>query len=328
MVAQALLDGISGLTEPLGWLVIGLFTVGALLEQVDRDRARPLVVAAWLAFGLFWLLQIPHFFIEQRSIIEGVGSTIAAPLSVYVGYVLSRGRDSLFVLSRAVALMGLVYLPVIAIDPIRRVLIETVTDQTELLMNAIGYRPEVVEGLTVQSASGEQTFRIAEKVYPYDSTFAFYNGRESPITYTIAVACTGIGSMAIFVGLIGAVPAPASRKLRALAVSIPIIYALNLVRNVFIGVTFGHQMTQFFPDFVMSVFSLDSPVMVSYIVSDRILAQSASVVALVAIVWLVVRELPEVLIVLEDVLSLVTGQEYDLAAALGVDRPDDASEEL
>jgi hypothetical protein len=42
------------------------------------------------------------------------------------------------------------------------------------------------------------------------------------------------------------------------------------------------------------------------------------VVALAVITWLVVRELPEVLSVVDDVLYLVTGSEYDLQDALDV----------
>jgi hypothetical protein len=59
--------------------------------------------------------------------------------------------------------------------------------------------------------------------------------------------------------------------------------------------------------------------MVSYFVADRIIAQSLSVVAMLAITWIVVHELPEVLTILEDALFVFTGKEYDLAAALGVE---------
>jgi hypothetical protein len=38
----------------------------------------------------------------------------------------------------------------------------------------------------------------------------------------------------------------------------------------------------------------------------------------VVITWLVIRELPEVLVVVEDLLYILTGSEYDLQAALGV----------
>jgi archaeosortase A (PGF-CTERM-specific) len=68
----------------------------------------------------------------------------------------------------------------------------------------------------------------------------------------------------------------------------------------------------------MSVFSLEDPYRVSYIIVDRILAQSLSVVALVGITYLVVRELPEILLIIEDLLFVVTGSEYDLGSALDV----------
>jgi archaeosortase A (PGF-CTERM-specific) len=122
--------------------------------------------------------------------------------------------------------------------------------------------------------------------------------------------------MSIFAGLILAVRAPLQRKLRALAVSVPIIYALNLVRNVFIAVGFGKQQLHLFPDLVMALFATEDPYKVSYYIADRLLAQVLSVVALVAITYLVVRELPEVLSVVEDLLFMVTGEEYDLRAAL------------
>jgi archaeosortase A (PGF-CTERM-specific) len=209
-----------------------------------------------------------------------------------------------------VALTGLVYQPAVAIPFVRQGLIEIVTDQTAWLLTLLGRTPEVVSGLYVDG------LRIAEKTYPYESTFVF-RGTDRPITYTIAMACTGIGSMAVFLGLIGAVSAPWRRKARALAVSLPVIFALNLVRNVF-----GEQLFHIFPGIIMSLFGLAEPLLVSYIVADRIIAQGLSVVALVAITWLVVREVPEVLVLVEDALFVLTGREYDLVAALGVGEVD------
>jgi archaeosortase A (PGF-CTERM-specific) len=129
--------------------------------------------------------------------------------------------------------------------------------------------------------------------------------------------------MAVIIGLVSAVRAPWRRKLRALAVAVPIIYVLNIVRNVFIAVNFGNQYMNFFPDATMFLFGLDSELRVSYIWADRILAQSMSVVAMILILWLVLREVPEVIEPVEDVLYLLTGKEYDLASALNmdIDRP-------
>jgi archaeosortase A (PGF-CTERM-specific) len=298
-----------------GWLVILIFLAGSALEYVDRRSARRVLVAGWFLFAIFWASMVPYFVFEQKSILESLGTILAVPLSVVVGYHLARGRDSLFVISRSVAIAGLIFQPVVTLAFVRQGLVEVVTDQTAWLISLLGRQPEVVDGFYVDG------LRIAEKAYPYDSTFVF---RESgqPITYNIAVACTGIGSLAIFGGLIGGVSASWRRKLRALAISLPVIYGLNLVRNVFIAIGFGEQHFHVAPGLIMPLFGLEDPLMVSYYVVDRLLAQSASVLALVAITWLVVRELPEVLLIVEDGLFVLTGQDYDLQAALGFDDPD------
>lgn len=297
-------------SDPLAWLVIAAFATGTLLEWYDIDRpwARRVTVGAWVLFGVFWFTLIHYYAFESKSIVEGIGTLIAVPGSLYVAYTLAQGRDSLFVLSRAIAAMGLVFLPFEAIPLFRQFLVETVTGQTKFLMNLIGFQPEVINGAAVPGTGYD----------PYWSTFRFWPAEDHAVTYTIRIACTGIGSMAIFAGLVAAVRAPLNRKLRALAVSLPVIYVLNLVRNVFIGVTFGKQYLHVFPDTVMTLFATSDPYKVSYFVADRILAQMLSVVALVFITWFLVRELPEVVVVIEDLLYLATGSEYDLQGALGI----------
>ena len=292
-------------SDALAWLSVLAFAAGALLEWRDNRFARPVTVGAWVVFAAFWFSVVYHFAFVQKSIIEGVGTLVAVPASLYAGLLLARGRDSLFVLSRAVAAMGIVFFPFESIPVLEEFLIETVTAQTAFLMRLLGADPTVVSGTLVPSGGHPD----------YRSTFWFVTDGHT-ITYTILIACTGIGSMAIFAGLIAAAEAPLSRKLRALAVSIPVIYGLNLVRNVFIGLGFGLQKFDVFPNLVMTVFGASDPYKVSYFVADRVLAQSLSVLALVAITWVVVRELPEVMVVIEDVLFMATGTEYDLRGQL------------
>jgi archaeosortase A (PGF-CTERM-specific) len=294
-------------SDPLAWLSVGVFTAGALLSWRGSRFGRPVTVAAWVVFAVFWLSVFHHFAFEQKSFIEGIGTLVAVPASIYAGVLLARGRDSLFVLSRAIAAMGLVFFPFETIPALQEFLIETVTQQTAFLMTLLGVDPTVVSGVAVPGGNYSG----------YRNTFWFVDDGHT-ITYTILIACTGIGSMAIIGGLIAAVSAPLSRKLRALAVSIPIIYGLNLLRNVFIAIGFGLQKFHIFPDLVMTLFGAEDPYKVSYFIADRIIAQSLSVVALVCITWLVVRELPEVMIIVEDVLYMATGTEYDLRSALDV----------
>jgi len=311
------LQQIHQFSDPLAWLVLATFLGAVVLDATGRrEQARYVAVFAWVLFAVFWLSLIHYYAVTSKSLVEGLGSLIAVPSCLYAGYLLANGRDSLFVLTRAIAGMALVFLPFEAYWPARALLIETVTRQTEFAMGLVGQTPP--EDFTV--ISGAEVGRPDLR-----STFQFWPAEDHRITYTIRIACTGLGSIAIFAGAIVAVRAPLERKLRALAVSVPVIYVLNIVRNVFIGLSFGQQRLHLFPDLVMTAFASGDPYMVSYFIADRILAQVLSVVALVGITWLVVRDLPEIVVPLEDVLYMLTGTEYDLLSALdadaGGDRP-------
>lgn len=285
----------------LAWVVIASFAASWLLEDRRRERARFIASAGWVLFGIFWLVLFPQFAFEMKSFIEGALSLIAVPACIYAGYLLYSGRDSLFILSRAIAAMGIIYLPFETILFMRQFLVEVVTHQVEWGINLLGYQPEVT----------------TREPYGFRNTFVFTDETGHRFETFIVLACSGIGSMSIFGGLIAAVRAPLDRKLTALAVAIPIIWVLNIARNVFIAVAFGNQWLQIFVEPIMNLIGYSQPGMVSFFLADRVISQGLSVVALVGITWLVVRIVPEVLVMVEDALFVVTGTEYDLAETFG-----------
>ncbi|MFC7097588.1 archaeosortase A [Halobaculum marinum] len=314
----------SPFTDLLGWVVIATFLSSAAVDALRRGRAgtgplaplrrrldglavapeRALATGGWGLFAVFWLLLFPHFAFTQQSYVEGILSLAAVPACLYAGWLLWNGRDSLHVLSRAVAAMGVVYFPFETVEPLKHGLIMIVTEQTGWLMAQFGYQPE----------------RVAGPILGYDNAYLFTTPEGHGLLFEIVLACTGLGSMAIFVGLIAAVRAPLGRKLRALAVSIPIIWLLNVLRTTFIGITFGNQYLQVFVDEVLLLFGSSDPYMVSFFLSDRVISQVLAVVALVGITYLVVRQLPELVTVIEDVLYMITKEEHDLLSALDLPR--------
>jgi len=328
-----MLSGVAGAFEwahqwwaALSWLVMLVFLAGALVEFYDRKWGRYVLVGGWVVLALFWVSSIYQFVFDQKSITEGIAVIAAIPLSLYVGYLLATGRDRLLMISRGVAVAWLIYLPLSTVPFLRDPLIAIVTDQTAAVLSLIGADFSVVAGNNfpagVTPSEAPQSFHKSF-LFQFDQRNGGYN-----IVYTIKMACTGVGSMAIFGGLIAAVRAPLRRKLKALAAAVGIIWVLNIGRNVFIAYTFGYQHLQIFPDFVMSAFGLQTHLEVSYIVADRILAQFLSVAALVGITYIVVMQLPEVLAIVEEGLYVLTRKEYDLQKALSVGvRTDGGSDE-
>jgi len=288
------------ITDAVGWFVIAAFLAAWALESQGRI-GRAVGAGAWGAFGVFWLLLVPRFAFVMRSPIEGALAVLAVPACAYAGYLLWSGRDSLFTLTRAVAVMGLIYLPFETIAILRETAVETVAGQTYAVITWLGYDVALTEG-----PNG------------YLSGLEFTEGGHTYATH-IVLACTGLGSMTIFAGLIAALEAPLVRKLQAAAAAVGVIYVLNIVRNVFIAVAFGNQWFQVFVAEISALVGYTDPGLVSYFIADRVIAQSMSVVALVAIAFLVARIVPEILDLLEEAVYVLTNTEIDLGTALRVD---------
>jgi archaeosortase A (PGF-CTERM-specific) len=251
---------------------------------------------------VFWLLLVPQFAFHMKSVIEGALSIVALPVCWYVAYLHLQGRDSLFLVSRAIAFMGLFYLPFASIPFLRQFLVEAVSAQTNALIQAIGYAP---------------TFTAAEET-GFMSGFVFTNSTGRRFYTYLVLACTGIGSMSIFAGLISSVTTPLRRKLRVFGLVIVIIWMLNLLRNAFIAIAFGRQWFQqdVLVNIVTTYVGYQDPGLTSFFVADRIISQSFSIVALIGITWFVVREIPELLTAVEDVLFVLSGNEYDLQTSI------------
>lgn len=297
-------------TDALGVVVVLALAAGATLWTTGRRPAgRAVLAAAWLLFAAFWAALVPHFLFAKGSPIEGVLTVVAVPASAYVGLLVYRDRETLVTLSRGVAVMGLIYLPFQLSPALARPAIGMVVDQVAAVLGLLGYEyrlvtgPEVGEGLGLRNG------------------FLFVTGGGRYLT-EVVLACTGIGSMAIFAGLVAAVEAPLGRKLKALAVVLPVIYLLNVGRVAFIALAHGRQWFRAESlvgpvAWLMGISRGDALARVSWFVADRVVAQSLSVLALVALALFTVRVLPELVVVFEEVLYVVTGREYDLAGPLG-----------
>jgi len=293
---------VSALTDALAWVVVAAFATSAVLQQDHRRYGRYVAVAAWTLFAAFWGLLAPYYFFEHLSIIEGVLSAVAVPACLYTAYLVGTGKRQLETLTRSIAIMGLLFLPFETIEPARRFAITTVAEQAEWLMAQFGYYPPVVAGdhgyvakfvFTGKSVTGEPGHRY---------------------TTTVLMACTGIGSMSIVGGLALAVKAPLKRRAQAVAVALPVIYGLNVIRVAFIAVAHGEQWFRggIYQTMAFALFPTNDGNMVSYLFADRMLAQSASVVALVALTFVLLRIVPELGGVVEDVAYIATGNEYEI----------------
>ena len=247
----------------LGWLITNVLWIGLSLLIISAiSGKRRLSGAGWILFGVHWLKQPADYLAIGDHF--NVGLTVAAALlSFYLGWlILARGCRSRSCdwASSAVAIGGLAYFPFAEVPLLKEWLIGSTADLTLLLLQCLDV-PAVAGGGSV--------------ITLYDRSVE------------IILACTAIESMALFAGVVLSVQAPLKRKAGALIASVPVIYALNLLRNAFVVVAYGEGW-----------FGENS-----FYLAHHVIAKAGSAVALFAIAYIVFLLLPELLEMIDGLAS-------------------------
>ncbi|VVB88760.1 Uncharacterised protein [uncultured archaeon] len=173
---------------------------------------------------------------------------------------------SLFMATTAAAIGGISYFIFSEVQSMNTWIISTVTDQTIWLGSVFGV---IVTRL--------------------DWNIVAVNGYK----VEIILACTAIESIALFIGVIACANASFKRQAEAFLVSVPVIYGLNLIRNVFIVDAYG--MTWF-----------GNPDM-SFYIAHTVIAKIGSLIALFLIAYAVLKILPEIIDMIDGILIMVGG---------------------
>ncbi len=228
-----------------------VFLAVALMFIFVATKKRILGCIGWILFGVYWLTEIPNYL----AIMDYFNTTImilAFVLFTMIGFAILKTKNlNVFLdVTAFSALSALFYFP-FAVDPwLKRGIISVVADQTVALGNALGFKIEK----------------------PAFNKIAL-NGKY----VEIILACTGIESMALFAGATLGVKADLKSRLKAFMISVPVIYVLNLFRNVFVVVAYGNEW-----------FGEDS-----FYIAHHIICKILATIALVLISLGVFRFLPE-----------------------------------
>jgi|GEM_PF-750814 len=183
-----------------------------------------------------------------------------------------RIRDILFTVTKIAFIAAVFYFPFAEIPAIGNALIFLTAKLTTLTINQF-----------------DCNVYLVPPSYIYTSNSAFHE-LYKPIE--IILACTAIQSMVLFTGLAFGVDAPLKRAIKAFLVSVPVIYGLNLIRNIFVceayfGEMFGEPAHSFY-------------------VAHGVIARIGVFISLVIIAYAVFVILPEALELVEDFFRVIT----------------------
>ncbi len=263
--------------EYILWIALGLLITASMIPK-DKDMKFTAAGAGWALFSIHWALQWQHY-VEVGDYVNVLLTVLAAAGCLILGYLLIKKDrrimsdirgistiNSIFMATTASAIGGISYFAFSEIAPLNRWLIVTVTDQTVWLGSLFGIEITRLE-MNLLSVNG---YRVE-----------------------IILACTAIESIALFTGIIVSANAPFKRIVKAFLVSVPIIYVLNLFRNVFV-----------IDAYAMGWFG--EPEM-SFYIAHTIIAKAGSLIALFLVAYAVMKILPEIIDMIDGIMNLFRG---------------------
>ncbi len=247
-------------------LFLGLGLLGAGVLDPSAKRGSILKAVGWVLFAFFWST-FPSFlyYSEGGDIVNAVVAVIGVYILVYLGYQ-EWLSTKLGEYPKSLAwIAGAASLAGLVYFSI------------DILL------PSLKDGLIVVVA-GQSAWLLTLFGQEVSQSGAIILLNNVPIQ--IIFACTAIQSIMLFVGMIGAMPSvDVRRRLVALLATVIPIYLLNLVRNAGVVFLVGGEVT-------------------SFEMAHNVIGKAGSLLALVALLFLTFRMVPELYDTLVGVFSL------------------------
>ena len=273
------------MSSSIMWFSIALM-VACLLIRKENKIAEIVCGAAWLLFGIYWVTLIP-FYIEKPDY-----TNVALIVALFLFCLLmaffaartfknpvrrensrhsealasDKKMDTFFNMTKLVAIICIIYMPFKLIAPLNQMMIGSVAAQTVYILNVLGY----------------DAIHLA-----YDQIT--YNG----IFVVVILACTAIESIAFFTGLLlTAQESSPKRKMTVFLITVPAIYILNLLRNIFIVASYGDMW--FGPN--------------SFEIGHHYIAKAGSGLVLIVLAYITLKLLPELMDMILDAYDLASDE--------------------
>jgi archaeosortase A (PGF-CTERM-specific) len=193
--------------------------IGFLAFLVPGRHRKYTAIIGWTFIVLSLFTLLPYYF-SQNNFLYPVMAALSVPFLVITIKYLLADDYRVMQLSRAAAVAFLIYAPFEYIPALGDWLIGIVVGQIVWILDALHYQITLADWMIISRNS----FRVE-----------------------IILACTGIQSIAIMLGVAASVPTTIRQKILAFLIIAPTIYILNLLRNVFVIIAYTEQWFPYYP---------------------------------------------------------------------------------
>jgi archaeosortase A len=194
--------------------------IGFLAFLIPGRHQKYAAIIGWTFIVLSLFAELPYYF-SLNNFLYPLMAALSLPFLIITSQHLMADDDRVLHLSRAAAVAFLIYAPFEYIPQLGDWLIGIVVGQIVWMLDALRY----TVSLSDWNIIARNTFRVE-----------------------IILACTGIQSIAIMLGVAAAVPTTIRQKIFAFVIVAPTIYILNLFRNVFVIIAYTEQWFPFYPE--------------------------------------------------------------------------------
>lgn len=259
--------------EGLLILISSIAFIGFLL--VDRKK-KYLAVIGWTGIIAYLFASLPVYAAENNFLYPLLATASLPFLAITIRQLLMENA-LVFQMSRGAAIAFCIFAPFAYIPPLNEWLISSVISQVLWVLSQLNYPADLV--------GWNMIFRNSFRV-------------------EIILACTGIQSMAIMLGVAGAVPSTLRQKIRATLLIVPVIYILNMLRNVFVVIAYTEQWFPFFPE----ISSNGEYGFESFFWAHNVICEMLALVALIGIAYGLFIIIPQLGTFADDLMSLYVAE--------------------
>jgi archaeosortase A (PGF-CTERM-specific) len=250
--------------------------IGFLASLVPGRHRKYAGIIGWTFIVLFLFAELPYYF-SLNNFLYPIMAVLSVPFLFITSKYLLAEDDRVMHLTRAAAVAFLIYAPFQYIPELGNWLIGVVVGQVIGILDALQF-PVMLADWNIISRN---SFRVE-----------------------IILACTGIQSIAIMLGVAAAVPTTVRQKILAFLLVVPTIYILNLLRNVFVIMAYTEQWFPFYP----SIASNGEFGYESFFWAHNVIAELLALVCLVLIAYALFIIVPRLGSFADDIYQIYFGE--------------------
>lgn len=253
--------------------LVGLVTGLYLLRKnknLHYKGAHLYLSIGWLLFSSYWLVRTVEFVVEINNLSNAVFSALGVLLFIYIAfhewlcYRRNEQLSCLTWLANVTCLAATLYFIIEHIPLLSAGMIYIVAWNTAIILNLVQFQPygvPIIPGDAVYySVSSSSSGR-------FSSEYIFVPLEGSSIS--IILACTGLQAIIVFLAFIACTYTERKKaKLTAFLITLPVIYLLNIIRNVLIVILVdGANISfEFIHNYIGKIFSLVALLILTYAV--------------------------------------------------------------